>query len=270
MQLIATFVSVLALVANAAAALLRGTVVETTPLFPAPESALWEEVEASFEMWKKTFDVRFRNDVEEMYRMTVFADNHLKIWEHNNKPDATFKMGHSQFSVLTEEEFGKLFFGLAPLNTSTWWETLVDDLKMDAIPAAVDWVQAGAVTGVKDQGQCGSCWSFSTTGALEGAYFLKTGKLVSFSEQQLVDCDNVDSGCNGGLMDNAFQYVQVHGLTSEAAYPYQAVQGTCKPFTPVLKAGGVQGFVDVPSGDENTLAAAVAQQPVSVAIQATQ
>jgi C1A family cysteine protease len=144
-------------------------------------------------------------------------------------------------------------------------------LTTDALPASVDWVAKGAVTGVKDQGQCGSCWSFSTTGAIEGAYFIKYGKLYSLSEQELVDCDTVDSGCNGGLMDNAFTYVQKYGITTESSYPYTAVQGTCKSTTPVIPPGVVKGFVDVlPSGDENALAAAVAQQPVSVAIQANQ
>ena len=128
------------------------------------------------------------------------------------------------------------------------------------------------MTDVKDQGQCGSCWSFSTTGALEGRYFLKTGKLHTLSEQELVDCDHSDNGCNGGLMDNAFVYAGTQGLASEAAYGYEAEVGSCQADSRDrdLPAHAVKGYSDVPRGDENALKAAVATGPVSVAIQADQ
>jgi C1A family cysteine protease len=259
MQLIAFFCTLVTTVA----ATLRGFV----------RPPVWPEIQAEFDAWKEQHNVKFLTEAEEIHRLNIFADNHLFIWEHNVKPDVTYKLGHNQFSHLTEDEFSKIYFGLQVSNGTDWWPVLKEDLGLtaDAIPASVDWVVKGAVTGVKDQGQCGSCWSFSTTGAIEGAYFIKYGKLYSLSEQQLVDCDTVDSGCNGGLMDNAFAYVQKYGITTESAYPYTAVQGTCKSTTPVIPAGVVKGFVDVlPSGDENALAAAVAQQPVSVAIQANQ
>merc|ERR1719408_1142551 len=84
----------------------------------------------------------------------------------------------------------------------------------------LNWVTKGAVTPVKNQGQCGSCWSFSTTGALEGAHFQATGNLVSLSEQQFVDCDTkLDQGCNGGLMDNAFEYAKTTKVMQEKDYP---------------------------------------------------
>merc|ERR1712226_565577 len=93
---------------------------------------------------------------------------------------------------------------------------------------SLNWVTQGAVTPVKNQGQCGSCWSFSTTGALEGAHFMATKNLVSLSEQQFVDCDHVDQGCNGGLMDNAFKYAESNSLCTESSYPYLGKKGTCK------------------------------------------
>merc|ERR1712080_44130 len=123
---------------------------------------------------------------------------------------------------------------------------------------------------VKNQGQCGSCWSFSTTGALEGAWEIATGKLVSLSEQQFVDCDTKDSGCQGGLMDYAFAYAEKNAICTESSYKYTATDGTCKASTCTtgIPKGGVTGFKDVAADDEQALMDAVAQQPVSIAIEA--
>merc|ERR1712008_630233 len=98
------------------------------------------------------------------------------------------------------------------------------------LPSSVDWKSKGAVTRVKNQGSCGSCWAFSTTGALEGAWEIATGKLVSLSEQQFVDCDEGDHGCQGGLMDNAFVFAEKNALCTENSYPYHAAAGRCKAF----------------------------------------
>merc|ERR1711881_359368 len=120
------------------------------------------------------------------------------------------------------------------------------------------------------QGQCGSCWAFSTTGSLEGATQIATGNLVSMSEQQFVDCDKAqDQGCNGGLMDNAFTYAEANAICTEASYPYQGKDGTCKTgCKAALTKGQVSGYKDVASGSENALMSAVAQQPVSIAVDA--
>jgi C1A family cysteine protease len=138
---------------------------------------------------------------------------------------------------------------------------------------SVDWVSAGAVTPIKNQGQCGSCWSFSTTGSVEGDVFIEAGKLTSLSEQQLVDCSTAqgNEGCNGGLMDNAFQYIISNGgLTTEMGYPYTATgPNTCSVTTPL--ASNIAAYCDVESAsNEQLLVDAVAQQPVSVAIEADQ
>jgi len=156
-----------------------------------------------------------------------------------------------------------------------------DCVKHDwASVASVDWVTAGAVTPVKDQGQCGSCWSFSTTGALEGAYYTTYGSLPSFSEQQLVDCDNrqhggKDMGCNGGLMDNAFSWIKKYGgLCTEVSYPYVSgttkTAGTCQTACSAVKNSAVVSFTDVAPKSDDAMMQALTQQPVSVAIEADQ
>jgi len=135
---------------------------------------------------------------------------------------------------------------------------------------SVDWVAKGAVTPVKNQGQCGSCWSFSTTGGIEGRVQIATGQLVSLSEQQLVDCDKVDQACNGGLMDYGFSYVvQNDGLCSEDEYPYDAMKGTCKKNTCGTKYGQISSHQDVEQ-NQASLQSALCDGPVSVAIQANQ
>jgi C1A family cysteine protease len=139
----------------------------------------------------------------------------------------------------------------------------------DNLPETVDWTAKGGVTPVKNQGQCGSCWAFSTTGALEGEYFRTQGSLQSFSEQQLVDCSKSygNGGCNGGLMNMSFWYVIDHGITNETQYPYKAAGSTCK-YTDAQKVWGISNCVDVTVNVEKALLASIAHQPTSVAIEA--
>merc|ERR1711959_346428 len=136
--------------------------------------------------------------------------------------------------------------------------------------ATIDWTTKGAVTPVKNQGQCGSCWAFSTTGGLEGQWEIATGNLVSMSEQQFVDCDKVDSGCNGGLMDNAFNWAEKQAVATESSYAYTGKDGSCKSsFTTAIPSGGVTGFKDVATS-AGALTSAIENSPVSVAIEADQ
>ena len=136
----------------------------------------------------------------------------------------------------------------------------------------VDWTTKGAVTGVKNQGQCGSCWAFSTTGSLEGAYFQAKNELISFSEQQLVDCSKSygNQGCNGGLMNLSFFYVKDNGITTEAKYPYKGVGQTCHYNADTDKVWGISDCTEVTVDSEKALVSAIAKTPVSVAIQANQ
>jgi cathepsin L len=185
----------------------------------------------------------------------------------NNAANKSYTVAINKFADLTTAEFGAQMCGFKPeLQTSARFSA---DVEPTAVQA-VDWVKEGAVTPVKDQGQCGSCWAFSATGALEGAWFTTKKALVSLAEQQLVDCAGAqgNQGCNGGLMDSAFQYVIANkGIGSEASYKYTARDGTCKKVASVVT---IKGFKDVTAGDESELAKAIQKQPIAIAIEADQ
>jgi C1A family cysteine protease len=203
---------------------------------------------------------------EQKYRQIIFAKNQYVIEERNRIPGRTVVLGPTKFADLLPDEFaGRKGYVPSP------HDDMAIHFPYRELPNEVDWVSAGAVTPVKNQGQCGSCWSFSTTGSVEGAWFIKKGELVSLSEQQLVDCSGPEGnmGCNGGLMDQAFSYIIKNGgICSEADYPYSSgggANGTCHTCTPVAH---ISSYVDVQPKNETALMAAVAQQPVSVAVEA--
>ncbi|TKY71824.1 Senescence-specific cysteine protease SAG12 [Spatholobus suberectus] len=188
------------------------------------------------------------------------------IEKFNNAENKRYKLGLNQFSDLTEQEFIASHTGLKI--SSLQDSSSVTPLNLTDIPTSLDWRDKGAVTDIKDQGQCGCCWAFSTVAAVEGIAQIKTKKLISLSEQQLLDCDNSNNGCNGGNMDKAFNYIiENQGIATEADYPYQGVAGTCQS---EMKQPAVQitNFKDVPANSEEQLLQAVANQPVSVAVSA--
>nr|ACF48469.1 cathepsin L [Triatoma brasiliensis] len=215
----------------------------------------------------------YKNQFEEMFRMKIFMDNKKKIEAHNAKyeqGEVSYKMMMNHFGDLMVHEFKALMNGFK-MSPDTKRNGELYFPSNSNLPKTVDWRQKGAVTPVKDQGQCGSCWSFSATGSLEGQVFLKTGKLVSLSEQNLVDCSTSygNNGCEGGLMDQAFQYVSDNkGIDTEASYPYEARENTCR-FKKNKVGGTDKGHVDIPAGDEKALQNALATVgPISVAIDA--
>lgn len=213
---------------------------------------------------------------ERDYRETVYYDNLAMISAHN-AGNHSWTMGVNKFADLTADEFaGRYIGGFKDLRKKALRGKAVSEnatVPYSANPASVDWTTKGAVTAVKNQEQCGSCWAFSTTGSVESAWFLANGTLPELSEQQLVDCSTAEGnqGCNGGLMDYGFEYIiKNKGITTEAAYPYTATgPNTCvaagKPVAATLS-----GYKDVAVNSETALETAIVQQPVSVAVEADQ
>ena len=223
---------------------------------PQPQADLTD-----FQSWKTQYGVKYDSMFEEAYRERVFLENIAKINLHNANEHNTYRMGINQFTAMTEEEFVQTYLG-----TVVPSENIVEDSVDDLMVGDVDWTSQGVVTNVKNQGQCGSCWAFSTTGSLEGLSKLAYGTLESFSEQQLVDCSASygNHACNGGLMDNAFKFVRDKGIVHEDEYPYKAVKQTCKTATGAFK---ISGFTDIKNC--NDLASALTGRPISIAVDAT-
>ncbi|XP_016385416.1 uncharacterized protein LOC107721767 [Sinocyclocheilus rhinocerous] len=231
-----------------------------------------------FHAWKMKFGKIYRSVEEESQRKQTWLSNRKLVLVHNMMADQgikSYRLGMTYFADMSNEEYRQVAFHgcLGSMNNTKARGGATFFRLKDAVvlPSSMDWRDKGYVTGVKDQGQCGSCWAFSATGALEGQTFKKTGKLVSLSEQQLVDCSGSfgNMGCNGGLMDQAFQYIEANGgLDTEESYPYEAIDDQCR-FNPSTVGATCTGYVDVASGDESALQEAVATiGPVSVAIDA--
>jgi cathepsin L len=199
-----------------------------------------------------------------------FKKNLAFVESHNKRKDVTFKVGMNQFGDLSNTEFAAMYNGVRVPKGYKHDTTFVHNNV--ALPASFDWRDKGAVTAVKDQGQCGSCWSFSTTGSVEGCHFLTAGALVGLSEQNLVDCSTAqgNQGCNGGLMTQAMDYIIATGIDSESSYPYTATGPNNCQFSASNIASHESSYNNIASGDENALQQAVSQGPTSVAIDASQ
>jgi cathepsin F len=232
--------------------------------------------EHHFSLFKSKYGKTYATQEEHDYRFSVFKAN-LRRAKRHQLLDPSAVHGVTKFSDLTPAEFERTYLGLHKRRLKLPSDAhKAPILPTDDLPEDFDWRDHGAVAGVKDQGSCGSCWSFSTTGAVEGAHYLATGELVSLSEQQLVDCDHecdpeeynsCDEGCNGGLMNNAFEYtLKVGGLEREKDYPYTGTDGTCK-FDESKIAASVSNF-SVVSIDGDQIAANLKHGPLAVGINA--
>jgi len=217
-----------------------------------------------YNQWKLNYKINV-GAAEDDYRFKVFSGNYGKINQHNRLLGRSYSLGLNEFTHLTTEEFSATRLGLKmPKNLAR----NVTVLPTDNLQASADWTSK--MNGVKNQGQCGSCWAFSAIGAVEGAHSVIKSNLMNLAEQELVDCSSSygNMGCNGGLMDYAFQYIKDKtGIAAEKDYKYTATDGSCKA-TGKTRNAPITGFADVTVNSAAALKAAIAKQPVAVAIEA--
>ncbi|XP_078432074.1 vignain-like [Wolffia australiana] len=233
-------------------------------------------MEERYERWLSRYRRVYENPSEKEKRFQIYRQN-VVVVDFVNSMALPYNLTDTKFADLTNEEFRAqqmcMHSQSKALGTAEEDEVSVDSTQPyeAGLPPSIDWRQTGAVTPVKDQHQCGSCWAFSTVAAVEGINYITTGKLVSLSEQQLIDCDVKDGnqGCNGGLMTVAFKYIKNNGgLTTESNYPYEATDGTCDRRKASESVVTITGYENVAMDDEQALQEAVSRQPVSVAIDA--
>nr|XP_023657057.1 cathepsin K-like [Paramormyrops kingsleyae] len=231
-------------------------------------------MDAQWQNWKVMHRKEYNGLDEEPIRRAIWEKNLQLINTHNKEYELgmhSYELGMNHFGDMTPEEVTEKMTGLLvpPVRNSN--NTFTPDTDLRKLPKAIDYRKLGYVTSVKDQGSCGSCWAFSTAGALEGQLMKTTGQLVSLSPQNLVDCVTENSGCGGGYMTNAFEYIKENqGIESEEAYPYVGQEGQCA-YTPAGRAATCRGYREIKEGSELALQAAVAKVgPVSIGIDATQ
>ena len=217
---------------------------------------LLSQAVAQFDEWMIAYNKTYSSIEEYEYRQYVFLDNYNFVINSKN-------LALNKFADLSFNEFSDQYLSTLSIDFNT-----DSTLYFREPPHSVDWTKKGAVTPVKNQGQCGSCWAFSATGAIEAAWFLNTSKLISLSEQQLIDCSRKmgNEGCDGGFIEDAMKYViKNRGICSEKDYPYIASNGICKRCRSSVK---ISAFISVQSNNETAFLCAVAGQPVAAAVEA--
>ena len=251
------------------AAITTATNIRSTELNTSNDSEEWKQ----FTNFQDRFGKKYENIQELETRFQIFSTNLRNIILHNLDRTQNFTMGINQFTDLTPEEFKEQYVGGLKLQLGSYGCGSFSSSASDA-PSSIDWRDKGAVNPVRDQGQCGSCWAFATTANAESVWAISSGQLLDLSEEFLVDCASgigyFNMGCNGGQPDSAFKYMINNGQCTEASYPYKAgttkTAGSCQKCTtaPVY----FSNCYDVTPKDQISLMAAVAKQPVVIAIEA--
>ncbi|KAJ3700060.1 hypothetical protein LUZ61_003765 [Rhynchospora tenuis] len=226
----------------------------------------------TFEKWIKDHSRVYPSAFEKQKRFEVFKSNFEYIESTKNTPGRTYTLGLNKFADLTNEEFVQQYATYRPQSRPKQ-STPFKYANLTTVPTSIDWRTLGAVTPIKDQGNCGSCWAFSAVAAMEGINQIKTGQLISLSEQELVDCDRTCWGCSGGYEDYAFKWVLDNGgITTEANYPYTSGTGKKNQKCDSTKIGDhavtISGYGYVTPYSESSLMSAVANQPISISIDA--
>lgn len=243
------------------------------------------ELKNLFQQFIQKYERMYTTDAAETERrFNIFKTNVEKARFYNAMTEDNV-YGITKFSDMEESEFNAQYLMKNPITPDEYRKTFLKNAKVDRVPKKLvdaapetwNWMDHGAVTAVKNQGSCGSCWAFSTTGNVEGQWYLANKELIPLSEQQLVDCDHYcdpaepkacDAGCNGGLMWNAMQYIQdIGGIASEAAYPYRARDNTCT-YRNETRAATISSWKMLPTDEEELAAWLVNYGPVAVALNA--
>ncbi|CAG2209712.1 CTSL [Mytilus edulis] len=228
------------------------------------------ELDNEWELFKTSYNKIYSDNVEDLNRRQIWEDNVRFIEHHNMAADRgehSFWLGINHLADMSLDEVSQMMTQYGN-NRSLDGSTYLPPSNVNT-PEEVDWRKQGYVTPVKNQGHCGSCWSFAATGSLEGQHFRKTGKLVSLSEQNLVDCSSNygNKGCHGGYVSKAYQYIKDNGgIDTESSYPYEATDDNCR-FKENDVGATAKGFTNIKSGDEKALQSAVATVgPIAVGV----
>ena len=225
---------------------------------------------SGFSAYSAKFGKTYENAAEVRYRRAVYEENIKKIDAHNRK-GKSYTLGETRFTDMTPQEARAKFLAKPVKNNSLG----SCPARKDRPKNSVDWRQKNIVTPVKNQENCGSCWAFSATGAIESAVALKKlsqvdategdDKLAEFSEQELVDCSRKqgNGGCDGGLPTNAFDYVKKFKIGTEEEYPYEAVDGRCRRKSTKTRTS-ITSYTTMPKPSVDSLLDLIDQKPVSV------
>jgi len=233
----------------------------------ASTSLQHDELQILWNAWKVVHKRAYTSVGEDAARFAIFVDNYNKVLKYN-AASTSVKLALNKFADLTGAEFKNKHSSCGVFHKPRPNAPVFNPPTI-RLPSSVDWRNEGVVTPIKNQGDCGSCWAFSTTGVLEGFYAINTGTLLSFSEQQIVDCDTACDGCDGGDPYLALEYTGEYGIEQESDYPYTGEDGTCD-YDQSLTTQANTGYSFVTADNTNALLTAIVSMPVSVAIEADQ